>query len=150
LVSSAWSQRSGLTTFTLVPGGGGTIGGSAIVGVDPVWNVGALELSYLVLAQTLGMSVGFMLGAIIRHFAGAIVAYFVYSFVLTNLTEALAQTQEWFADLRPWVDFNYAQGALFEGSVSAMQWANLGVTSVAWVVVPMAVGLWTLMRSEVK
>ena len=176
-VTSEWSQRSGLTTFTLVPhrsrviaakatvtlgvsivsmllaaaiGAVGTIAGSAILGVDPVWNVSGLELGYIVLAQTLGMFVGFMLGAVIRHSAGAIVAYFVYSFVLTGLTEALAATQQWFADLRPWVDFNYAQGALFEGSVDATQWANLGVTTMVWLVIPMAVGLWTLMRSEVK
>jgi ABC-2 type transport system permease protein len=176
-VTSEWSQRSGLTTFTLVPHRGrvirakaavtlgiaigsmllaaavgtiGTVAGSAILGVDPVWNVSALELSYIVLAQTLGMFVGFMLGVVIRHSAGAIVAYFVYSFVLTGLTEVLAQTQDWFADLRPWVDFNFAQGPLFEGSVDATQWANLGVTSVVWLVVPMAVGLWALMRSEVK
>lgn len=176
-VTSEWSQRSGLTTFTLVPhrsrvigakaavtlgisivsmllaaaiGAVGTIGGSAILGVDPVWNVSGLELSYIVLAQTLGMFVGFMLGAVIRHSAGAIVAYFVYSFVLTGLTEALASTQDWFADLQPWVDFNYAQGALFNGSLDATQWANLAVTSIVWLVIPMAVGLWTLMRSEVK
>nr|MCW2727895.1 transporter permease [Aeromicrobium sp.] len=176
-VTSEWSQRSGLTTFTLVPhrsrviaakaavtlgisivsmllamaiGTVGTIGGSAILGVDPVWDATTVDLLNIVLAQTLGMFVGFMLGAVIRHSAGAIVAYFVYSFVLTGLTEALAQTQDWFADLRPWVDFNYAQGALFNGSLDSTQWANLGVTSIVWLVIPMAVGLWTLMRSEVK
>lgn len=176
-VTSEWSQRSGLTTFTLVPhrgrvirakaavtlgisivsmllaaviGAAGTIGGSAILGVDPVWNVSGLQLFYIVLAQTLGMFVGFMLGAVIRHSAGAIVAYFVYSFVLTGVSEALAAAQDWFADLRPWVDFNFAQGPLFNGSVSATEWANLGVTGVVWLVIPMAIGLWTLMRSEVK
>lgn len=176
-VTSEWSQRSGLTTFTLVPhrsrvigakavvtlgigivsmllaaaiGAVGTIVGSAILGVDPVWNVSGLQLSYIVLAQTLGMFVGFMLGAVIRHSAGAIVAYFVYSFVLTGLTEALAATQAWFADLRPWIDFNFAQGPLFDGSLDATQWTQLGVTTVVWLVIPMAIGLWTLMRSEVK
>jgi ABC-2 type transport system permease protein len=176
-VTSEWSQRSGLTSFTLVPHRGrviaskaadtlgvsivsvllamaigvlGTIGGSAVLGVDPVWDVTTIDLLNISLAQTLGMFVGFMLGAVIRHSAGAIVAYFVYSFVLTGLTEALAQTQDWFADLRPWVDFNFAQGALFNGSLDATQWANLGVTSIIWLVVPMALGLWTLLRSEVK
>jgi hypothetical protein len=30
------------------------------------------------------------------------------------------------------------------------QWANLAVTGVVWLVAPMAFGLWSLMRSEVK
>lgn len=176
-VTSEWSQRSGLTTFTLVPnrsrvigakaavtlgiaivsmllaaaiGVVGTIGGSAILGVDPVWDISTVDLLNIVLAQTLGMFIGFMLGAVIRHSAGAIVAYFVYSFVLTGLTEALAQTQQWFADVRPWIDFNFAQGALFNGTLDATEWANLGVTTVVWLVLPMTFGLWTLMRSEVK
>ena len=56
------------------------------------------------------MLVGFMLGVVIRNSAGAIVAYFVYSFVLPTLAAVLAGFQEWFRDLQPWVDFNYAQG----------------------------------------
>ena len=75
----------------------------------------------------LGLLIGFMLGVLIRNSAGAIVAYFVYGFVLAGLTMLLAETQQWFADLQPWVDFNYAQGALFEGGLTGEQWANLGV-----------------------
>ena len=67
----------------------------------------------------LGLLVGFMLGVLIRNSAGAIVAYFVYSFVLPTLSVLLAGTQDWFRDLQPWVDFNFAQGALFNGSLTA-------------------------------
>lgn len=177
LVTSEWSQRSGLTTFTLVPHRGraiaakavvtvgisiasmllamlfgvvGTLGGSALLDIDPVWDATTLDLANILLAQTLGMLVGFMLGVVIRHSAGAIVAYFVFSFVLPGLSELLASTQEWFTDLQPWVDFTYAQTALFEGSLDSEQWAHLGVTSMVWLVVPMILGLWALMRSEVK
>lgn len=176
-VTSEWSQRSGLTTFTLVPhrsraiaakfgvtvgisvvsmliamaiGAVGTVVGSAILGIDPVWDAGFVDLANIVLAQVLGMLVGFMLGVVIRNSSAAIVAYFVYSFALTAITEVLAATQDWFANLQPWVDFNYAQGALFNGSLDAEQWANLAVTGVVWLVAPMAFGLWSLMRSEVK
>lgn len=176
-VTSEWSQRSGLTTFTLVPhrsraiaakfavtvgisivsmliamaiGAVGTVAGSAILGIDPVWDAGFVDLANIVLAQVLGMLVGFMLGVVIRSSSAAIVAYFVYSFALTAITEVLAATQEWFANLQPWVDFNYAQSALFNGSLNAEQWANLAVTGVVWLVAPMAFGLWSLMRSEVK
>ena len=176
-VTSEWSQRSGLTTFTLVPrrsrtilakgvvaigiavssmlvalaiGAIGNVVGSAIAGVDTTWNISAVEFRYIVLANTLGLLVGFMLGVLIRNSAAAIVGYFVYSFVLPTLSMLLASSQDWFKNLQPWVDFNYAQSALFNGSMTGEQWANLGVTSLVWLVLPMAVGLRVIMRSEVK
>jgi ABC-2 type transport system permease protein len=177
LVTGEWSQRSGLTTFTLVPnrarvigakaavtigiavastvlafaiGAVGTVLGSAIAGVDQVWDMSPGDIANIGLAQTLGMLIGFMLAAVIRHSAGAIVAYFVYSFVLSGLTELLAQSQDWFGDLRPWVDVNYAQAPLFDGSLTSAQWAHLAVTTVVWLVLPLAVGIRVLMRAEVK
>jgi hypothetical protein len=176
-VTSEWSQRSGLTTFTLVPHRGRVIGakalvsvivgvvavllafvvgavgnvvGTAIAGVDTVWDASLTDLLNIVLANVLGLLVGFMLGVLIRSSAGAIVAYFVYSFVLPTLAMLLASSQDWFRDLQPWVDFNFAQTALFNGALTGEQWAQLGVTSVAWLVVPTAVGVWMVMRSEVK
>jgi ABC-2 type transport system permease protein len=176
-VTSEWSQRSGLTTFTLVPNRGrviaakaycsvaigvvsmllamaigavGNLVGPALAGVDRVWDVSVQEALLIVLANVLGLLVGFMLGVVIRSSAGAIVAYFVYSFVLTAMAGLLASTQEWFRDLQPWVDFNYAQTALFDGTMTSTQWAQLGVTSIGWLVVPIAVGIRLVMRSEVK
>ena len=35
--------------------------------------------------------------------------------MLPTIFGLLAATQEWFDDLQPWVDFNYAQSALFDG-----------------------------------
>jgi hypothetical protein len=58
--------------------------------------------------------------------------------------------QEWFRNAQPWVDPNYSQSALFKGGFNSEQWAQLGVTSAAWLVVPLAVGVVTLLRSEVK
>ena len=147
-VTSEWSQRTGLTTFTLVPhrgrviaGQGDRLGrrrrrldaarrsrsapsatssGSAIAGVDTdVGHHGRPTLLNIVLANVLGLLVGFMLGVLIRSSAGAIVAYFVYSFVLPTLSGLLAASQDWFRDLQPWVDFNFAQSALFNGTLTA-------------------------------
>ena len=176
-VTSEWSQRTGLTSFTLVPHRGrvvmaklavtigvgvvsmllaaaigalGNVVGTAIAGTDTVWNVSAVELAYIVLANVLGMLVGFMLGVLFRNSAGAIVGYFVYGFVLPPLSMLLAASQGWFEKAQPWVDFNYAQGNLFNGSMSSEAWAQLGVTGLVWLVVPLAVGLWSVLRSEVK
>jgi ABC-2 type transport system permease protein len=176
-VTSEWSQRTGLTTFTMVPhrgriilakglvavgiavasmalamaiGAVGNLVGPAILDVDRVWNAGAAELANIVLANTLGLLIGFMLGVLIRSSAGAIVAYFVYSLLLPTISGVLAGAQEWYRDLQPWVDFNYAQSALFNGPLSGEQWAQLGVTGALWLVAPLTVGLVLLLRSEVK
>ena len=141
-VTGEWSQRSGLTTFTLVPHRGrvitakaiacvgvavvtiplafgigalGNVVGTAIAGVDPVWDVTLTNLLNLVLVNVLGLLVGFMLGVVIRSSAGALVAYFIYQFLLPTLALLLAVSQDWFRDLQPWVDFDFAQGALFDG-----------------------------------
>jgi ABC-2 type transport system permease protein len=176
-VTSEWSQRSGLTTFTLVPHRGrvimakavvsvfvgvvgvlaalvvgvvGNLVGAAIAGVNTVWDVSVLDVLLIVLGNVLGLLVGFMLGVLIRSSAGAIVAYFVYSFVLPTLSALLAASQDWFRHLQPWVDFNFAQSALFNGPLSTEQWGQLAVTSAGWLVLPMALGVWLVMRAEVK
>jgi hypothetical protein len=177
-VTSEWSQRSGLTTFALVPkrgaviwakllisvalgavsmvvamgiGAVGNLVGAAITGVDPVWDISWNQATSLVVANVLGLLIGFMLGVLIRNSAAAIVGYFVYGFVLGGLTSVLAASQEWFRDLQPWIDFNYTQGLLFEGwPVGGEAWAQLGVTAVGWLVLPLVVGLMLVRRSEVK
>jgi len=123
-VTSEWSQRTGLTSFTLVPHRSRVIAAKAIVALA--------------------------VGVLIRSSPGAIVGYFVYSLVLPTVTTVLAQTQEWFAGKQAWLDFNYAQGALFEGSVSGEQWAQLGVTGLLWLVIPLVIGVRLVLRSEVK
>jgi hypothetical protein len=176
-VTSEWSQRNGLTTFTLVPsrsrviaaklvcsvlvgvasmavamavGALGTVVGSALAGVDQVWDASVADLLLIVLGNVLGMLVGFMLGVLVRSSAGAIVGYFVYSFLLPTLSGLLAASQGWFRDLQPWVDFNYAQSALFNGPLSAEQWQHLVVTGALWLLLPTLVGIRLVMRSEVK
>jgi ABC-2 type transport system permease protein len=176
-VTGEWSQRSGLTTFTLVPHRGrvlgakflaaitvgvvsmfvalvvgvlGTLVGSAIAGVDPVWNVSAGQFGLIVVGSVLAMLFGFMLGLLIRNSAGSIVTYFVYTLVLPPLLGLLAANQQWFADLQPWVDFNFAQGFLFDGNLTGEQWAQVGVSGAMWLALPLAIGLVLVRRSEVK
>ena len=91
-----------------------------------------------------------MLGVLIRNSPGAIVGYVVYSFVLPSLSMVLANFQHWWEDVQPWLDFNWAQGALYDGDLTASEWAHLGISGLIWLVVPLAVGLVMVMRSEVK
>lgn len=176
-VTSEWTQRSGLTTFTLVPHRGrvlgaklvaavvvgilamvvalavgslGTLVGSAITGLDPVWNSSPGEFLHIVLGSVLGMLLGFTLGVLIRNSSGAIVAYFVYTLALPPLLGLLASYQEWFRDLQPWVDYQFAQMPLFNGALSTEQWQQLASAGAIWLVLPLVVGLVLVRRSEVK
>ena len=177
-VTSEWSQRSGLMTFTLVPGGGRVIGakavatllvglgsvalafaagalgnvvGSAVAGVDTVWDISVPMASQMALGNLVGMAIGFTLGVVLRASAPAVVGYFVLSFVLPGVLQLLALVQDRFADLQPWVDWNYTQVELFEGATNTgRELAMLGSTTTIWIVVPLVVGLLSLRRSEVR
>ena len=70
----------------------------------------------IVLANILGMMLGFTLGVLIRNSAGAVVTYLVYGFVHPASHRACsASSQEWFRDLQPVVGLQL-----------------LGVTPVRW------------------
>ena len=177
-VTSEWSQRSGLTTFTLVPrrsrvivakataafvvgvlsmalafaiGALGNLAGSALVGVDTVWDVSIAHAAQITLGNLVGMAIGFTLGVVLRSSTTAIVGYFVVSLVLPGVLQLLAQVREGFSDLQPWIDWNYTQVALFDGQTSSVrEWSQLGATTLIWIVLPLIVGLLMLRRSEVK
>jgi ABC-2 type transport system permease protein len=176
-VTSEWTQRSGLATFTLVPHRGrvllakaigavlvtvpataaafgvgalGNMAGAALADVPVVWDQSAADVGYFALGQTLLLLVGFVLGALIRNSSGAIVAYMIYGFVAPGLLAFLAFSQEWFADARPWLDAKYSQDALLRGELAGDGWSHLAVTSLVWLVVPMVVAVVTVLRSEVK
>ncbi len=177
-VTSEWSQRSGLTTFTLVPSRGrvigakaiatvlvglgsmavafavgavGNVAGSALAGVDTVWDISLSMAPQMVLGDLVGMAIGFTLGVVLRNSAAAIVGYFVVSLVMPGILVLLAQVRPWFEDLQPWIDWNETQVALFDGATNTgEEWAMLGSTTMIWIVIPLVVGLLSLRRSEVK
>jgi ABC-2 type transport system permease protein len=177
-VTSEWSQRSGLTTFTLVPSRGrvigakaiatllvglgsvavafavgalGNVAGSALAGVDTVWDISLSMAPQMVLFNLVGMAIGFTLGVVLRNSAAAIVGYFVVSLVMPGILVLLAQVRSWFEDLQPWIDWNETQVELLEGAMdTGEKWAMLGSTTMIWIVIPLVVGLLSLRRSEVK
>jgi ABC-2 type transport system permease protein len=177
-VTSEWSQRSGLTTFTLVPSRGrvigakaiatllvgfgsmavafavgalGNVAGSALADVDTVWDISLSMAPQMVLGDLVGMAIGFTLGVVLRNSAAAIVGYFVVSLVMPGILVLLAQVRSWFEDLQPWIDWNETQVVLFDGATNTgKEWAMLGSTTMIWIAIPLVVGLLFLRRSEVK
>ena len=54
------------------------------------------------------------------------------------------------ADLQPWVDVNFSTPALFDTAMTAEYWSQLGVTTLVWLWIPLALGLRAVLRAEVK
>ena len=52
---------------------------------------------------------------------------------------------------RRWVDFQAAQDDIFDWDLSgAEEWAHLIVSGILWLVIPLGLGLWRILRAEVK
>lgn len=177
-VTSEWSQRSGLTTFTLVPsrdrvigakaiatvlvglaavsvafavGALGNVAGSALARVDTVWDTSLSMAAQVVLYNLVGMLFGFAIGVVLRNSAAAIVGYFVAALVMPGILTLLAQVRPWFEDLQPWIDWKYTQVGLLEGATNTgKEWVMLGSTTMIWIIIPLVVGLIFLRRCEVK
>jgi ABC-2 type transport system permease protein len=176
-ITSEWSQRTGLTTFTMVPsrsrvvvaklldtvlvgiasilvalavGALGNVVGSQLAGVPTTWDMTVSDVLYILAGNGLGLLMGFTLGVLFRNSAAAIVGYFVYAMVLPTLSALLAGAQDWYADAQRWVDFQFNQTGLFDGGFTGQDWASLAVTGTLWLLLPLAFGLWRVLRSEVK
>jgi ABC-2 type transport system permease protein len=176
-ITGEWSQRTGLTTFTLVPnrtrvilakvlasivvgvasmlialafGVAGNVVGPAIAGTDRVWDVSFVHGLDIILGSLISLLVGTMLGILFRSSPVALVAYFVTSSLLPTVFGLLATNDAGFRDLQRWVDLHYAQSFLFDGTLTGMQWARLAVATTLWLILPALLGLRLVMRSEVK
>ncbi len=93
---------------------------------------------------------GFMLGVLFRSSPAAIVGYFVYSLVLPGISGALAGANDWWHQHGAWFDLTWASNRLYDGHLTSQMWAQLAVTTLLWLVVPLAIGLRAVMRAEVK
>lgn len=171
LVTSEWTQRTALITFTLVPHRervvaaktlAAVILGLAVVamalavgslatalgGAPGAWDgVGAEEVGNLVLVQLLAVLQGVAFGLLLLSSAGAIAAFFVLPVVLNVVVSIWERAR----DVQPWIDLAYAQEPLFGGAaLTGEQWAHLGTTTLLWVALPFVAGVWRILRAEVK
>ncbi|GAA2151959.1 hypothetical protein GCM10009844_34740 [Nocardioides koreensis] len=176
-VSSEWGQRTAMVTFTLEPSRlklvlakfaatmlvavAAVVVGMALSvvlnlvygslsGHHVIWGFGTPDVFYVLLLHIFGMASGFAFGMLFLNTAAGIVVYFVYSFVLPGLFQLGAALMGWFADLQPWIDFGAAQNPLIDGNLTGTQWAHLAVSGLIWLVLPLAVGAWRVLRAEVK
>jgi ABC-type transport system involved in multi-copper enzyme maturation permease subunit len=176
-ITGEWSQRTGLTTFTLVPhraqvilakvlasvlvgvasmfvalafGVVGNVVGPVVAGTERVWDVSPAHSVTIILGSLISLLMGTMLGILFRSSPVALVAYFVTTTLLPTVFGLLAANDSGFRDLQRWVDLNYAQSFLFEGTLSGMEWLRLAVATTLWLVLPALVGLRLVLRSEIR
>ncbi|WP_432477061.1 ABC transporter permease [Nocardioides sp. GXQ0305] len=175
MLTSEWSQRTGLVTFTLEPHRGRVVAskfvaalllgagliavafavaafGTVLGGGEWTIDTGVVLVNGFVVANLIGILLGFAIGMLLMNTPAAIVTYFIYSLVLPIAVGILSSFQEWFADLAPWIEFNTAQGSLFTGDPvpTGEELGQLLVSGTIWLVVPFVLGLWRLLRAEPK
>ena len=176
LVTGEWGQRTAMVTFTLEPHRGRVIAAKLVAGLllalavaviamvvavvatalyaltpnGATWSLDDVSIWGFGLSQLFAMLTGFALATLLLNTAAAIVVYFAYSFVLPVLFLLGANYIGWFADLRPWIDFADAQRPLFDGSMTGSGWGHLLVSGLLWLGLPLALGLWRVLRAEVK
>ena len=169
LVTSEWSQRTGLSTFALVPQRerimvAKTIGatiltllavvaclvvaaiGNAIAGGD--WDLGLGELGRYTLFELITMLGGVAFGLAFMNSALAIVMYFVIPIGWSILGESIPALDK----PADWLDLGRPMTTLADSTVSmtGTDWAQLATASAVWVGVVLAIGLIRLHRTELK
>ncbi len=171
LITQEWGQRTAMVTFTLEPHRGRILSAKvaaalilsmvafalalafaalstlAFGGPDRWSNFRLLDVATIALAQGLGTLQGLSYGLLLLSSASAIVAFFVVPRVIalvTNLWPLLS-------DKAAWLDFGTASGPLYgDKSPTSTEWAQIAVTGFVWVIVPFTIGLWRMLRAEVK
>jgi ABC-2 type transport system permease protein len=131
-ITTEWSQRTGLVTFTLEP--------------DRRRVLLAKAGATLLLGLLTGLVQGLAYGMLLLISAAAIVAFYV----LPNLSSVLFSSVPALKDTGQWVDLNKAQGPLYDHHLTGQQWAQVLTATLIWVVLPAALGVLRVLRTEVK
>jgi ABC-2 type transport system permease protein len=169
LVTSEWSQRTGMITFALVPVRSRVLGAKLIAslvlavamlgvsvaivaagvlvaspGGDGTWSDVAPLIGQSAIYLGGGMLTGVAFGMVLLASAPAIVALFALPIAFTGLA-----TLSFLADAGPWLDTRLALGPMPEEVLSGTQWAHAGTALAIWMLLPLLIGTWRITRREV-
>ncbi len=114
------------------------------------WSFGWAGFFGFLITQNLAMLGGFALAAMLLNTPAAIVVFFVYRWVLPGLIALGSALMAWFDKIAPWIDFQSAQGPLYDMSLDGAEWGHLFVSGFIWLVIPLAIGIRRVLRAEVK
>lgn len=176
LVTSEWSQRTGLVTFTLEPRRsrivvakfitaiiaavgavilafafgaiGNILAGVFHGGQAGSWDMTTAGVVNSIILQLAGLFMGFAFAMLIMNSAAAIVLYFV----LPTIWSIVGSVVPWLRDhIQPWADFGFTQAPLQSDEwATGKEWAHFAVAGTIWLIIPLAAGVMRLLRSEVK
>jgi hypothetical protein len=169
LVTSEWSQRTGMITFALVPVRSRVLGAKLVAslvlalamlvvsvvvvaagvlvaspGVDGTWSDVPPLIGQSAVYLTGGMVTGVAFGAILLASAPAIVVLFALP-----ITWTAVGSLSFFADAAPWLDTRLALGPMPQEVMSTTQWAHAGTALALWMLLPLLIGIWRITRREV-
>jgi ABC-type transport system involved in multi-copper enzyme maturation permease subunit len=173
MVTSEWSQRTALTTFTLTPVREriavakllaaavfavgalvlslalGAIGNLICIAFDRGsggWHLAAATFAQALLAVVLAIVMGVAFGMAFLNSPLAIVLYFVAPILISIVNGLVTAIQ----DTMAWLDYNQASSPLIGETLTGKQWGQLATSGALWILLPLAVGYVRLVRSELK
>ncbi len=169
LVTSEWSQRTGMITFALVPVRSRVLGAKLVAslvlalgmlavsvgivaagvlvaspGVDGTWADAGTLIAQSAVYLTAGMVTGVAFGMVLLASAPAIVALFALPIAWTAVASLSFLT-----DAAPWLDTRLALAPMHDEVMSATQWAHAGAALALWMLLPLLIGAWRITRREV-
>jgi ABC-2 type transport system permease protein len=170
LVCGEWSQRTALTTFTLVPSRMRVIVAKVVASliVSTIALIatllftfvcatvfghapgGAGGLSWQVILQgwlslVAGMVMGLAFGAAILVSAPAIVVYLLLPTVWNGVVGSISALD----GVARWLNSGDTLAPLTQHALSGTEWAHALVTVVVWIGTPIAIGWWRIGRGDV-
>ena len=166
LVTSEWSQRTAMVTFTLVRHRPRVLVAKLLAGLALaliafqvcliVWllastiagttgSISATLIGQAAVSVVVPMLAGVAFGAVLLTSAPAIVLYFV----LPTAWAALGSISALEGAAR-WLDQARTMSPLLEESLSGTQWARVGTSLALWLLLPLAIGFWRVARSDVR
>ena len=167
LVTSEWSQRTGMVTFALVPQRSrviaaklvasllltaamlaATVGiaaaGVAVATPDAAWSDAPVLVGQSAVYLGGGMLTGVGFGMVLLASAPAIVTLFALPIAWTAVASL-----SFLASAAPWLDTRLALGPMPEEVMNGTQWAHAGTALAIWMLVPLAIGTWRITRRKV-
>lgn len=132
---------------------------AAVTGNDLVWNLDGTEIFWIVVQQLLFFAMGFAFGMLFLNTPGAISVYYIVALLLPLMVwSTLYAIFDWAKDVLPWVDLGIAISPLSTGmnaigepvDVELVNYVQTAWTAFLWVGMPVIVGMWRILRAEVK
>jgi ABC-type transport system involved in multi-copper enzyme maturation permease subunit len=170
LVTGEFSQRTALTTFTLVPSRARVMTaklsasvvcsivalafcllvGAAATAIHPASGAGTWTLHAVLLPQAFlylatAMITGVAFGAALLVSAPAIVIYLL----LPTIWSALAGSISGLKGVADWLDASQTLDPMTRHALGATDWLQAGATLALWMALPLAIGWWRVMRRDV-